>query len=199
MKKIFLFDVGGVIKYPFKIKKSYELLNVKTDYETFEKFFRKICALTEAGKISDEDFFNGLIREFDLDLDLEEIIDKYNTLQGLYNNDVLELLKKIRNNGYKVCILSNLKKIDYDNFLKDVPKECYDKFYKSYEIGYNKPDKEIYEYVIKDLGVNPHDIIFFDDNEKNVNGAKEIGIDARCVDVYHLVDYFKENNNFDIE
>ena len=193
MKKIFLFDVGGVIKYPFKIIDSYKLLNIKNDYESYEKFFRKTCALAEAGKMSDEEFFNGIIKEFDLNIDLNQMIDIYHKIQGLYNLEVLDLLKKIKNKGYKVCILSNLKKIDYDSFARDVPTDCYDKFYKSYEIGHNKPDKEIYEYVINDLNVSPENIIFFDDKENNVDGAKELGIDARKVDVYHLVEYFKDN------
>lgn len=198
MKKVFLFDVGNVIKYPFDFKKFYSLLNVKEDYDTFMIFFRKTCSLAESGKISDEDFFNGIIREFDLDIDLEEIIDFYNQSNGKYNLEALNLLEKIRNNGNKVYILSNLKKIDYDNFVRDVDKKYYDKFYSSYVIGYNKPDKEIFEYVIKDIGVNPSDILFFDDNENNVKNSRELGIDSRQVNAYNLIEYFKENNNFDI-
>ena len=197
MNKVFLFDVGGVIKYPFKIEDSYKILNVKESFDVFKPFFKRTCALAESGKITDEEFFNGFIKEFNLDMNLEQMIDNYNSIQGLYNEEALELLKQIRSKGYKVCILSNLKKIDYDNFVRDVSKDCYDKFYKSYEIGYNKPDKEIYEYVIKDIGIDPSDIIFFDDRMENVEGAKKLGIDARCVDVYHLVEYF--NDNFNIE
>ena len=198
MKRVFLFDVGNVIKYPFDLEKFYNLLNIKEEYNIFKEFFKKICSLVESGKISDEDFFNGIIREYDLDIDLDEIIDFYNQSNGEYNLEVLDLLKRIKDNGNKVYILSNLKKIDYNNFIRDISKDYYDKFYKSYEIGYNKPDKEIYEYVIKDIGVNPSNILFFDDKENNVKYSKELGIDSRQVDVYHLIDYFKENNYFDI-
>lgn len=198
MKKIFLFDVGNVIKYPFDLKKFYDLLDVKEDYDTFKLFFRKTCSLAESGKISDEDFFNGIIREFNLDIDLSEIIDFYNQSNGEYNKDALNMLKRIRDNGNKVYILSNLKKIDYDNFIRDINKEYYDKFYKSYEIGLEKPDKRIFEYVIKDIGVNPNDILFFDDKENNINNAKELGIDARIITSYNFIEYFKENDYFGI-
>lgn len=196
--KVFIFDVGGVIKYPFRIQELYELFGVKEDYGEFEKFFRRICAACEAGQMTDEEFFSGISNEYNLNKSLKEMIDLYNKAQGLYNKEAIELLKQIKSKGYKVCILSNLKVIDYVNFLRDVPSECYDEFYKSYEIGHNKPDKEIYEYVINDLGVNPSDIVFFDDNRNNVDGARELGIDARWTDVYHIVEYFKENNYFDI-
>ena len=122
--------------------------------------------------------------------------NKYN--YGKYNLDALNMLKRIKDNGNKVYILSDLKKIDYITFLEEVPKELYDKFYKSYEIGLLKPDKKIFEYVVKDIGVNPYDILFFDDKEKNVNGAKEVGIDAKLVNSYNFIEYFEDNNNFDI-
>ena len=198
MKKIFLFDVGNVIKYPFDLEKFYNLLNIKEDYDSFRDFFRKTCSLVESGKISDEDFFNGIIREYNLDITLEEIINIYNDCNGEYNNDVLDLLKRIKNNGNKLYILSNLKMLDYENFINDISSDYYDKFYKSYEIGLEKPDKKIFEYVVKDINANPNDILFFDDKDNNVNNAKEIGIDARKVNVYNIIEYFNENNNFDI-
>ena len=198
MKKIFLFDVGNVIKYPFNLKGFYELLNIEESYDSFKSYFDKTCNLVESGKINDEDFFNGIIREFNLRIDYYEIIDLYNKSNGIYNIEALNLLKRIRDNGNKVYILSNLKKLDYDNFIRDVSNIYYDKFYKSYEIGLTKPDKKIYEYVVKDIEVNPNDVLFFDDREENINNAKELGIDARLVNVYNIVEYFKDNNYFDI-
>ena len=41
-----------------------------------------------------------------------------------------------------------------------------------------KPDKEAFEYVIRDLDVAPERIVFFDDLELNVNSAKEAGLIA---------------------
>jgi putative hydrolase of the HAD superfamily len=198
MSRVFLFDVGNVIKYPFDFEKFYTLLNVKEDYDNFMIFFRRTCSLAESGKISDEDFFNGIINEFNLNISLEEIKNYYNQSNGKYNLEALDMLERIRNNGYGVYILSNLKEIDYDNFIRDIDKKYYDKFYSSYVIGHNKPDKEIYEYVINDIGVKPGDILFFDDNPANVEGAKELGIDARVINSFNFIEYFKENNNFDI-
>ena len=41
-----------------------------------------------------------------------------------------------------------------------------------------KPSKDIYVQVIDKLKCESYEIIFFDDNEKNVNGAKLVGINA---------------------
>ena len=45
-----------------------------------------------------------------------------------------------------------------------------------------KPDREIFEYVVRDLGVVPERIAFFDDTSVNVKAAREVGIMAFEVD-----------------
>ena len=93
MKKVFLFDVGNVIKYPFNLEKFYSLLNIEEEYNNFKLFFRRTCSLAESGKISDIDFFNGIIREYSLNIDLDEIMDFYNQSNGEYNKDALNMFK----------------------------------------------------------------------------------------------------------
>ena len=193
MNKVFLFDVGNVLMYPFSFEGFYNSLNIKEDFDSFKEFFIRTCILSESGKISDYDFFNGIIKEYDLDIDIDEIRKIYLDSDGDFNPEALDLLKKIKSKGYKIYILSDLKETDFSDFKAHVSEDLYDKFYKSYEIGYTKPDKEIFEYVINDIGVEPNNILFFDDKEKNIEGAKKLGIDARLVNSYNLIEYFKEN------
>lgn len=51
----------------------------------------------------------------------------------------------------------------------------FDKCYLSYEIGCAKPDKGIYEYIIKDSGMNPAETLFLDDGKANVEMGAELG------------------------
>ena len=55
--------------------------------------------------------------------------------------------------------------------------ECFDKQYRSYELHRIKPTKELYEYVLDDLG-REHEMVFFDDNEENVKAANQYGLRA---------------------
>ena len=144
--------------------------------------------------MSDYDFFDGIIKEYNLDIDVDEIRKIYLKSDGDFNPEALALLKKIKDKGYKIYILSDLKETDFGDFQEHVSVDLYDKFYKSYEIGYTKPDREIFEYVINDIGIDPSNILFFDDKEKNVNGAKEVGIDARLVNSFNLIEYFNNND-----
>ena len=41
-----------------------------------------------------------------------------------------------------------------------------------------KPDRRIYEIVLERFGLRAEECVFFDDLEKNVEGAKAVGIEA---------------------
>jgi putative hydrolase of the HAD superfamily len=56
------------------------------------------------------------------------------------------------------------------------------KCYFSDELGLVKPDREIFEHVIRDLGVPPSRIAFFDDTAINVEVARDAGMAAYEVD-----------------
>jgi HAD superfamily hydrolase (TIGR01509 family) len=48
----------------------------------------------------------------------------------------------------------------------------------SFDLGYHKPDKNIYVMACDIIGFTPHDCIFLDDSLKNVLGARNIGLGA---------------------
>lgn len=52
----------------------------------------------------------------------------------------------------------------------------------SYKIGYAKPDKGIFDYIIKDSGLIPSETLFFDDGEANIKAAEELGFQGYLTD-----------------
>ena len=56
--------------------------------------------------------------------------------------------------------------------------QLFDKVFISSEMKIAKPNKEFFEYVLKETGVNPQDAVFVDDNPNNINGAKDCGIEG---------------------
>jgi len=58
-------------------------------------------------------------------------------------------------------------------------KEMYDKFYchvVSEDIHFMKPSKEFFEVLIEKLRERPEDILFVDDKEDNIEGARRVGL-----------------------
>jgi len=54
----------------------------------------------------------------------------------------------------------------------------FDHYFASFDIGLMKPDKSAFEYVIQQMGVPPHEILFLDDTVINIEAAQACGMQA---------------------
>ena len=177
--KFFVFDLGGVLSVPMVSKKLYEQIKWKVSYEEFlDKFNNSEESIkVHKGEISTKEFFEYLKRYMDDNITLEEFKNKY-VNNNKFFNDTIEIIKKLKNLGYKVYLLSNLKEIDYEKFIKHFDISIFDELFLSFKLGMLKPNDDIYQYVINKLNTNPENIYFFDDNKENVEGAIKNGINA---------------------
>jgi HAD superfamily hydrolase (TIGR01509 family) len=54
----------------------------------------------------------------------------------------------------------------------------FDKIYSSAHLGLKKPAAEFFAKVVDDLGVQKDEVLFWDDDQQNIDGAREYGIHA---------------------
>ena len=177
--KYFVFDLGGVLSVPMVSKKLYEQIEWKVSYDEFlDKFNNSAESIkVHKGEISTKEFFDYLKGYMDDDITLEEFKNIY-VNNNKFFNDTIEIIKKLKKLGYKVYLLSNLKEIDYEKFIKHFDVSIFDEMFLSFKLGMLKPNDDIYQYVIKKLNTKPENIYFFDDNKENVDGAIRNGINA---------------------
>jgi FMN phosphatase YigB (HAD superfamily) len=101
----------------------------------------------------------------------------------------LQLLRQLREAGYKLYLLSNINTIhlrDVYEIIKETHglgadefDALFDKAYYSHLIGRRKPDTATYQYVIDHAELRPEETIFFDDNPHNILGAQRAGLLAQ--------------------
>ena len=177
--KYFVFDLGGVLSVPMVSKKLYEQIKWKVSYEEFlDKFNNSEESIkVHKGEISTKEFFEYLKRYMDDNITLDEFKNIY-VNNNKFFNDTIEIIKKLKNLGYKVYLLSNLKEIDYEKFIKHFDISIFDELFLSFKLGMLKPNDDIYQHVINKLNTKPENIYFFDDNKENVEGAIKNGINA---------------------
>ena len=177
--KYFVFDLGGVLSVPMVSKKLYEQIKWKVSYEEFlDKFNNSEESIkVHKGEISTKEFFEYLKRYMDDNITLEEFNNIY-VNNNKFFNDTIEIIKKLKNLGYKVYLLSNLKEIDYEKFIKHFDISIFNELFLSFKLGMLKPNDDIYQHVINKLNTKPENIYFFDDNKENVEGAIKNGINA---------------------
>lgn len=202
--KNLLFDFGGVIA---SLDKNEAIIRFKKigvkDIEGYLNEFRQegIFLDYEEGELSAHQFYAAL-RQLtgNNNLTAEEI--DWAWLGFIKEVPVykLELLSALRKN-YKLYLLSNTNPsvmgwADSKQFTPfGLPVTAYfDKSYMSYKIGYAKPDERIFDYIIKDSGLEPSETLFFDDGKANVEKAAELGFQTHLTnqdedlrEVFHSV------------
>mgnify|MGYP001580290548 CR=1 FL=1 len=157
-----LFDMMGV------------LLFQKKDYVP-DKLVDEIDTLV--GRVTDDNAFKReTLKKFRLSEDrlsnvLTKIVNKYEPFQKLW--DLLPELRKnyklaIINNGTALTLSQFDNKLNFDNY--------FDLFISSAKEGIKKPDGEFFLTTAKRLGVASERCLFMDDSEKNIEGAKRIGM-----------------------
>lgn len=134
--------------------------------------------LYKEGKMNDEEFWSWAFKEWKLDKTPRELME---LLISGYEVDesVVEVVKKVRANGFKTLICTS----NFPARINGLQKRFkflnnFDAWALSYEVGFNKPAKELFEELVKKSGVNANEIVFADDHQENVDGAKAVGIEA---------------------
>ena len=61
--------------------------------------------------------------------------------------------------------------------------DVFEKLYLSFKVKASKPGKEIYEYLIKDSGINPAEALFIDDSQANIEMGAKMGLQTMYYDV----------------
>jgi putative hydrolase of the HAD superfamily len=92
---------------------------------------------------------------------------------------VLDWVGALRAGGFRTAILSNLPRPlgarlrERDGFLAR-----FDHITFSYELGFVKPQREIYDDAVRGVGVAAGDALFIDDRSENIEGAVAAGLHA---------------------
>ena len=89
----------------------------------------------------------------------------------------IAIIKSLKNRGYPVYALSNTSPPHVKVMKKRGWTEpLFDRFFASCELGMLKPEAEIFQRVMSEVGAKPRNVVFVDDNEANVRGALRAGI-----------------------
>ncbi|MFH1505932.1 MAG: HAD family phosphatase [archaeon] len=89
--------------------------------------------------------------------------------------EVFDFAKSLNGKGIKQYLLSDQLRFRSDWWRKNCDLSFFDGIFFSNEIGFVKPNKEAYEFVLKDINLKPEECIFIDDKNCNLEPAKKLG------------------------
>jgi len=176
--RLVIFDIGRVIldfDHMITCRKLAQYSKKDEEYIYDYIFNSEVLNEYEKGKITSAKMFEAISDKLGLDIPFEKFKRVWGDIFTL-KEGIEELIRRVKK-AASIAVLSNTDEMHFDFIMDRVEiMKDFDWLFLSHEIGFRKPDKEIFEYIRDVTGFAPNEMIFIDDIEEFVVAAKKYGI-----------------------
>jgi HAD superfamily hydrolase (TIGR01549 family) len=131
----------------------------------------------ERGQIDDAEFFASLRNSLGINVTDAQFLEGWNAIFTGEMPGIAPLLIRAAQH-LPLYILSNTNNAHVEHFSQHYANVLlhFREIFLSSTIGHRKPDPEVYDHVVKAIGIPAHRIVFFDDLLENIEGARARGL-----------------------
>lgn len=131
----------------------------------------------ECGTLPALAYFDHLRRKLCLNASDAQILEGWNSI---FVGEIAATLDALRSTTLPRHILTNSNRSHHAYWQARFAHTLagFGRIFDSSDMGYRKPEQEAFAHVAHALGVKPDAILFFDDLEENVDGARRAGLQA---------------------
>ncbi len=190
MIRCILFDLGGVVITidQDQAVKRFKEIGLKDAEKRLDPYTQSgIFGDLEAGAISAEQFRVELSKLVGRELTFQECRYAWTGYCKEVPQRNLETLLKLREQGYRIVLLSNTNPYMMDWALSNdfdgdghSLKYYFDELYMSFQVKLMKPNDLFYRHVLRKEKIFPQECLFVDDGPRNVAAASQMGIQTFC-------------------
>lgn len=136
----------------------------------------------ERGELDDDGFRRHLERTLGIALSPAQFAEGWNAIFGGLQPGIVDVLDALKPRVRLACFTNTntLHEVRWRELYGDAM-ERFERVFCSHRIGRRKPEPEAYVHVARELGVEPGRILFFDDGQAQVDGARAAGWEAERV------------------
>jgi len=142
----------------------------------------------ECGKINAPAFYKTLRKQLGISLPDDIMREGWNTIIRDEKSGIRDCLKQLARR-YPMYVLTNTNS-EHEKIWAEKHRDLlsyFEKIFVSSRMGCRKPDAEVYLKVSQSIGVPCSRILFFDDAEENIEGARRAGMQAIQADHAHTI------------
>lgn len=151
---------------------------LKIDKEEFRNQYNTYNHLFNTQNRTYEEVMTLIISKFNDSNEAKDHISnliKKNHNSYYLNIELINVIKELKNKNYKIAMVSNFSIDLKEKLKKDGIYDLFDEVVISAEVGFQKPQPEIFGVLFKRLGLEPKEVIFIDDTPRSLEGADKIG------------------------
>lgn len=147
-----------------------------------QEFIDRFLLLDEAGTVWKDKVYSVLVQEFNIsDWSVDELLASYELCFCGFcklKPNAFEALQSLHKSGYKLGLVSNGKyPFQLRNFNALGIEQLFGSVIISEEVGFRKPDPEIFSMCCEALKSNPNECVFVGDNPiADIDGANALGL-----------------------
>jgi putative hydrolase of the HAD superfamily len=188
-----ILDLGGVL-FAIDYRRPVEAFR-KLGFPDFQRQFSQREQLQlfddfDKGLLSPAAFRERLRSFTNLPVSDAAIDHAWNSILLGFPDESRHLLERLQGK-YRLFLLSNtnilhepiFRKMIRDQHGTDLLDELFEKVYLSHRIHKRKPDREAFDHVLNDAGLDPDETFFIDDSQQHVQGAERAGIHAAWLEL----------------
>lgn len=196
-----IFDLGAVLLNINPLLSLNEISKVSgIDHSELKSRLEKgnIFGKFDCGLINPDQFRSEMCNIMGKLVSDEEIDRIWNLLLLDFPLHRVKLIRELKKN-YRIFLLSNTNSIHYHSYTNTFYREygtkfeeLFDSLFLSYEMGFHKPDAEIYKQMLNRADLNPSECLFIDDLLPNIEAASALGIETiHLTSEYDVTHYFE--------
>ncbi len=181
MPKAILFDADGVV---LKKQKEYFSVRFARDYgaplDEVTDFFKNKYRECQDGKADLKEELKELLPKWGWDKGTDAFLEYWFTTDVEVDKEVMKVIATYRSKGVKCYLATDQEKYraEYLRRRLDLNNQ-FDGLFFSYELGAGKSEPKFFEQILHRLDIPAGEIAYRDDDKKNVEVAKALGIEAK--------------------
>ncbi len=174
-----LFDLGGVLVELGGMGEMALFADEQNEDEIWRRWLS--CPWVrrfERGECSEGDFARGMVESWSMPVAPDTFLETFAAWPRGLLPGARELVRDSSERARVAC-LSNTNPIHTQRQRAEFGiYELFDGLYLSHEMGRVKPDRNAFDHVVRELNCPRDRILFLDDNQINVDGARAAGLEA---------------------
>lgn len=201
MAKAIIFDYGGVITSGGGGNEPAERLasHLHISVERAKGLFYQNWSRFITGEMNEDEYWHEVEANYGESIPAQHR-NIWNTWEDMSPRpEVIAYIQRLKSRGYLVGLLSNTIPITESIIREQGGYDLFEPCLLSCELGYAKPDRAIYDELLRQLtDVEPSEIVFVDDQQRCLDPAKSLGIKTvlakNAMQIIHDVDALLEDH-----
>lgn len=177
---VIVFDLGNtLIRFDHRIAVRKIAKHSKMQpAEIYELFFdSELTRAFEKGLITPQEFHRKAAKLLGVKLSYRDFVAIWNDI--FWEDANACAIARALKSSYKVFLLSNVNRLHFEFILKKFGvMKIFDEVVASFAVGAMKPEKKIYDHVVRKARCDRSKILYIDDREDLIKAATRMGIDS---------------------